>query len=152
MITSEPDRVNAAVARMRQAGLRTTTARRAVLDLLAQAVVSRGHLTPAQLHHALLARGLTVELSTVHRVLRQLVDLGIAHTVPVGRTVTFGLADDPHHHAVCRQCGDMRQLPADAVAASLTAARALGIDPDTPGQPTGVVVYGDCATCRQVGH
>ncbi|MGW0504074.1 Fur family transcriptional regulator [Micromonospora sp. NPDC003241] len=148
MTTSETDRVTAAVRRLRRAGLRNTAARRGVLDQLAHAVGDRGHLTVTELHHALLARGVAVELSTVHRVLRQLVELGIAHTVPVGRTTTFGLADDAHHHAVCGACGDMRQLPAETVEASLAAARAVGIDPDPPGQPSGVVVYGRCAGCR----
>lgn len=119
-----------------------------MLDQLAHAVGDRGHLTVTELHHALLARGVTMELSTVHRVLRQLVEMGIAHTVPVGRSLTFGLAGDAHHHAVCGTCGDMRQLPADAVAASVAAARAVGIDTDASGQPSGVVVYGRCAGCR----
>ncbi|MFY1623651.1 Fur family transcriptional regulator [Micromonospora sp. WMMD735] len=148
MTTSETERVNAAVQRLRRAGLRNTAARRGVLDQLAHAVGGRGHLSVSELHHALLARGVVVELSTVHRVLRQLVELGIAHTVPVGRTTTFGLADDIHHHAVCGTCGDMRQLPAEAVAASVAAARAVGIDTDQSGHPSGVVVYGRCVRCR----
>ncbi|BCJ58388.1 Fur family transcriptional regulator [Micromonospora endophytica] len=148
MTTSQTDRAAAAVRRLRRAGLRNTAARRGVLDQLAHAIGGRGHLTVTELHRALLARGLSVELSTVHRVLRQLVALGTAHTVPVGRTTTFGLADDAHHHAVCGTCGDMRQLPVEAVDAGTAAARAFGIDPDPPGQPNGVVVYGRCAECR----
>ncbi|GAA0390294.1 transcriptional repressor [Micromonospora fiedleri] len=145
MTTSKTDRVNAAVRRLRRAGLRNTAARRGVLDQLAHAVGGRGHLTVTELHHALLAHGVAVELSTVHPVLRQLVEWGTAHTVPVGRTTTLGLADDAHHHAVCGACGDMRQSP-EAVDASLATARAVG--PDLPAQPGGVVVYGRCAGCR----
>ncbi|MFY1594756.1 Fur family transcriptional regulator [Micromonospora sp. WMMD737] len=148
MSTSGADRVDAALRRSRRAGLRNTAARRAILDELARAVGDQGHLTATRLHHALLARGLTVELSTVRRALAQLVGLGIAHTVPIGRTTTFGLADDAHHHAVCAGCGDIRQLPAEAVAASVAAARAAGIEADPSGHPTGVVVYGRCTRCR----
>ncbi|WFE66561.1 transcriptional repressor [Micromonospora sp. WMMD714] len=133
MTTSETERVNAAVQRLRRAGLGNTAARRGVLDQLAHAVGGRGHLTVNELYQALLAHGVAVELSTVHRVLRQLVELGIAHTVPVGRTMTFGLADDAHHHAVRGTCGDMRQLPAEAVAASVAAAHAVGIDTELSG-------------------
>lgn len=148
MSTSGADRVDAAVRRLRRAGLRNTAPRRGVLDELARAVGDQGHLTASQLHHALLARGLAVELSTVHRVLAQLVELGIAHTVPIGRTITFGLADDAHHHAVCAGCGDIRQLPAEAVAASVAAAQAAGIEADPSGHLAGVVVYGRCTRCR----
>ncbi|MFG1801891.1 hypothetical protein ACGFI4_17170 [Micromonospora carbonacea] len=79
-------------------------------------------------------------------MLGQLVDLGVAHAVPVGGAATFGLTDQPHHHAVCEGCGGMRQLPVPAVAASVTAAREVGIEMD--GGSGGVVVYGRCAPCR----
>ncbi|GLY24644.1 transcriptional repressor [Micromonospora sp. NBRC 101691] len=113
MITSKADRVAAAVTQLRRAGLRNTAARRAVLDQLADAVGDRGHLTASEVHCSLLTRGLMIELSTAHRVLRQLVNLEIAYTVPVGRTITFGLADDAHHHAACGRSGELRQLTAD---------------------------------------
>ncbi|WP_416904384.1 Fur family transcriptional regulator [Micromonospora echinospora] len=148
MITSKTDRVAAAVTQLRRAGLRNTTARRAVLDQLADAVGDRGHLTASEVHRSLLARGVTIELSTAHRVLWQLVELGIAHTVPIGRTITFGLADDAHHHAACGRCGELRQLPAEAVASAVAAAQAVGIETDPSGQPNGVVVYGRCANCQ----
>ncbi|QDY09493.1 hypothetical protein FJK98_22055 [Micromonospora sp. HM134] len=148
MTTSETERVNPAMQRLRRAGLRNTAARRGALDQLAHAVGGRGHLTVNELYQALLARGVAVELSTVHPVLQQLVELGIAHTVPVGRTTTFGLADDAHHHAVCGTRGDRRQLPAEAIAASVAAARAVGINTELSGQPSGDVVYGRRARCR----
>ncbi|MEV7350868.1 transcriptional repressor [Micromonospora chalcea] len=154
MITSRADRVDAALDQLRRAGLRTTLARRAVLDALGDAAVERRHLNAGEVHRRLTGRGLAVELSTVHRVLGQLVDLGVAHAVPVGGAATFGLADQPHHHAVCEGCGGMRQLPvppvavavAVAVAASVAAAREVGVELD--GGSGGVVVYGRCAPCR----
>ncbi|NGM13570.1 Fur family transcriptional regulator [Verrucosispora sioxanthis] len=148
MITTEADRVDTALRRLRRAGMRNTVARRGILALLAHAAGDRGHLTATQLHEALLARGLAMEMSTVHRILRQLIDLGIAHTVPVAGAMTFGLADQPHHHAVCEGCGSLRQLPAAAVAASIDAARTAGIEVDPDGYPSGVVLYGRCAQCR----
>ncbi|MFY1659167.1 Fur family transcriptional regulator [Micromonospora sp. WMMD1274] len=146
MITSRADRVDAALDRLRRAGLRTTLGRRAVLDALGDAAVERRHLNAGEVHQRLTGRGLAVELSTVHRVLGQLVDLGVAHAVPVGGAVTFGLADHPHHHAVCEGCGGMRQLPVPAVAASVAVAREVGVEMD--GGSGGVVVYGRCPACR----
>ncbi|WP_431910653.1 CGNR zinc finger domain-containing protein [Micromonospora carbonacea] len=121
MITSRADRVDAAMDRLRRAGRRTTLARRAVLDALGDAAAERRHLNASEVHQRLTGRGLAAKLSTVHRVLGQPVDLGVAHAVPVGGTATFGLTDQPHHHAVCEGCGGMRQLPVPAVAASVTA-------------------------------
>ncbi|MDG4800125.1 transcriptional repressor [Micromonospora sp. WMMD980] len=148
MITSPVDRVSAVLDRLRRAGLRTTLARRGVVDALGEAAGERRHLRAAEVHQRLTGRGLAVELSTVHRVLTHLVKVGAAHTVPVGGTATFGLADLPHHHAVCQGCGGMRQLAASAVAGTVTAARAVDIEVDPDGGNGGVVVYGRCAPCR----
>ncbi|WBB82472.1 transcriptional repressor [Micromonospora sp. WMMD882] len=134
--------------RLRRAGLRATLARRGVLEALGEAAGERRHLSATQVHQRLTGQGLTVELSTVHRVLASLVDLGVAHSVPVGAAATFGLADQPHHHAVCQGCGVMRQLPVPAVADSVAAARVVGVEVDPHGGSGGVVVYGRCAPCR----
>ncbi|MEU6207483.1 transcriptional repressor [Micromonospora musae] len=136
-----------AVGRLRAAGLRCTPARQGVLHALT-AHRGRGHLTATQIHQALQEQGLVVELSTVHRVLAQLVDLGEAHTVPVAGVATYGLADQPHHHAVCVSCGMMRQLAVETVQSTITAARAAGLDVDPGGRHGGVVVYGRCEQCR----
>jgi Fe2+ or Zn2+ uptake regulation protein len=148
LITSPVDRVSAVMDRLRRAGLRTTLARRGVVDALGEAAGERRHLSATEVHQRLTGRGLAVELSTVHRVLTHLVDVGVAHVVPVGGAATFGLADRPHHHAVCQGCGGMRQLTASAVAGTVLAARAVGIEVDPDGGDGGVVVYGRCAPCR----
>ncbi|MFJ1540907.1 transcriptional repressor [Micromonospora chalcea] len=72
--------------RLRRAGLRTTLARRGVVDALGEASGERRHLSATEVHQRLTGRRLAVELSTVHRVLTHLVDLGVAHTVPTRPT------------------------------------------------------------------
>ncbi|SBT65747.1 Fur family transcriptional regulator, ferric uptake regulator [Micromonospora sediminicola] len=148
MITSQTDRVSAVLDRLRRAGHRTTLARRGVVHALGEAAEERQHLSASEVHLRLTGRGRPVELSTVHRVLTHLVDLGVAHVAPVGGAATFGMAGRPHHQAVCQGCGGMRQLPTSAVAGTVTAARAVGVEVDPDGGNGGVVVYGWCASCR----
>ncbi|WP_433616856.1 transcriptional repressor [Dactylosporangium sp. CA-139114] len=138
------ERIAAALTVIRTAGGRVTSARGAVLRVLAAAA----HLSAAGVHARLAAGGLPADLSTVHRVLNALTDVGVVHVVPVGGTLTYGLADRPHHHTVCRRCGTVRQLPPPAVAAVIEAATASGtFTTDLEGHDGGVVVYGACTTC-----
>ncbi|MFI2663509.1 Fur family transcriptional regulator [Micromonospora carbonacea] len=135
---------------LRRAGLRATLARCGVLEALGEAAGERRHLSATEVHQRLAGQGLTVELSTVHRVLTSLVGLGVAHSVPAGAAATFGLADQPHHHAVCQSCGAVRQLSAPTVADSVAAARAVDVEVDPQGGSGGVVAYGRCTPCRSM--
>lgn len=138
------DRIAAATALLREAGGRSTTARRAVLRLL----VDSTHLSAAEIHARLAAEGVDVDLSTVHRVLTALADAGAVHVVPVGGTSTYGMADHGHHHTVCRRCGTVRQLPSSVVAPLVRAVSEDGTFlSDMDGRDGGVVVYGRCTTC-----
>ncbi|GAA4256352.1 hypothetical protein GCM10022255_068800 [Dactylosporangium darangshiense] len=143
MHTAE-QRIAAAITAIRAAGGRATGARGAVLRVLAAAT----HLSAADVHARLAATGARIDLSTVHRVLATLAGLEVVHVVPIGGALTYGLADRPHHHTVCRRCGTVRQLPPSAVAAAIAAATADGtFTTDTAGRDGGVVVYGTCTTC-----
>ncbi|MET7402626.1 transcriptional repressor [Dactylosporangium sp. NPDC005572] len=141
------ERIAAAMAAVRAAGGRSTTARGAVLRVLAGA---GHHLSAAEIHAELTAGGGPLDLSTVHRVLAALTRLDVVHAVPVGGSLTFGMADRAHHHTVCRTCGTVRQLSPQAVAAAIGAATADGLfTTDADGRDVGVVVYGRCATCPE---
>ncbi|GAA3302618.1 transcriptional repressor [Dactylosporangium vinaceum] len=138
------ERIAAALSALRAAGGRATSARGAVLRVLAAAT----HLSAAEVHARLTADGLPADLSTVHRVLAALTDIGVVHVVPIGGVLTYGLADRPHHHTVCRRCGTVRRLPRAAVAAVIAAATADGtFTTDSDGRDGGVVVYGNCTAC-----
>ncbi|WP_432838143.1 Fur family transcriptional regulator [Dactylosporangium sp. CA-092794] len=138
MQTAE-ERIAAAMAIIRAAGGRSTSARGAVVRMLAGAA----HLSAAEVHARLAAGGAQFDLSTVHRILTALTGLGVVHAIPVAGVVTYGMADLPHHHTVCRGCGAVRQLSPQAVAAVIAAATADGtFTTDAEGRDGGVVVYG----------
>ncbi|MEV4824599.1 transcriptional repressor [Micromonospora sp. NPDC049274] len=147
LITETSDRLAPALGRLRQQGLRLTLARRAVLTALVNTPPDKPHLSAAQVHERVCANGLPVDLTTVHRVLIHLTELGELHTVPVGGAMTYGFADHPHHHAVCTLCERVRQLPPDAALTAVQAADAVGFTADLEGRSGGVVVYGRCTSC-----
>jgi Fur family ferric uptake transcriptional regulator len=105
---------------LRQHGLRCTQPRLAVLDELES---NPGHLSAAQIHHRLRQRGHQIDLATVYRTVSTMVQLGVVHALAVDeRPTTYGLADQPHHHAVCTSCGTIMEIPAQRLSAALTQA------------------------------
>jgi Fur family transcriptional regulator, ferric uptake regulator len=60
---------------------------------------------------------------------------------------TYGLADHPHHHAVCTRCATMIEVPADLLAAALTHA-SLGSRFALSDQ-AGLTLHGLCPDCQQ---
>jgi Fe2+ or Zn2+ uptake regulation protein len=135
-------RVDAALDLLRRRGMRRTTARTAILEALS----ITHHLTVAQLHTRLTDRGILIDLSTVHRTVDVLVELGLLHVVPTTGASTYGLADWRHHHAVCTECGQIRELPAanlDTALSALTEASDYRLSHAN----SGMVLYGQCAPC-----
>lgn len=138
-------RADAALASLQAAGHRRTAARSAVLDVLS---ATDTHLTAAQIHRHLADDRVRLELSTVHRTLETLVELGLVHAVPTATAVTYGLADWAHHHTVCTACGAIDEVDAERLAGAVTAAaNASHLHLDPAGTHGGLVLYGRCAKC-----
>jgi Fe2+ or Zn2+ uptake regulation protein len=128
---------------VRAAGGRLTTARRAVLEvvlaagdehLTAEEVASRVHRVTPEVH-----------LSTVYRTLESLERLGVLRQARLGAgPVSYHLAADEHHHAVCTSCGAVIVLPASSLA-SVT--RRLAKDHGFVAAPQHLTITGRCADC-----
>jgi Fur family transcriptional regulator, ferric uptake regulator len=107
---------------LRRHGLRCTAPRLAVLAVLFREQ-PHGHRNVAEIHRSLLDSGRDVDLTTVYRTVSTLAEAGILHTLALDdRGITYGIADSPHHHAVCTHCGAMREIPADNLVEVLTGA------------------------------
>ena len=129
--------------RVRASGGRITTARRAVLQALldagaehltAEDVASRVHRTTPEVHP-----------STVYRTLESLERLGVLRQARLGAgPVSYHLAADEHHHAVCTKCGRVIVLPASSVS-SIT--RRLAKDHGFVAAPQHLTIAGLCADC-----
>lgn len=104
MTTTHPD----VTATLRDAGLRVTESRVAVLDALARAPHASADAVFAEV-----APGLPkASRQSVYNALGDFVDAGIVRRIePAGRPMLFELrVDDNHHHLVCTSCGAVQDV------------------------------------------
>ena len=123
-------------------GSRRTVARALVIDALAAV---DGHLSVTAIHERIAADHPEINISTVHRTVAFLVEHYVAHVLPWPGEALYGLNDQPHHHAVCAECGTIAEIPATALATAVAAAEqssAFQIN------DAGLTLTGRCATCR----
>lgn len=107
--TSAADRI---VAALRARGGRLTSTRRATIEVLVAGGGHR-HFTADEVDSEVRHRLPDVSPSTIYRILASLEELGILTHVHLGHgPATFHLADRPHHHLVCQQCGAVTEVPA----------------------------------------
>lgn len=106
-----------AAQRLRSAGLRYTTSRKAVVDLLA---ASDRPLTIPEILQA----DPSLAQSSAYRNLTELIGAGVVHRIVAGDEYShFELAEDltsHHHHLVCTSCGRVTDVTlSDRIEASL---------------------------------
>jgi len=111
--------VDTALVALKNAGHRLTEQRRVVLEVLSTARVP---LTPAEIHERVKARGRTMDLVSVYRILETLQENGLIHHVLANNSFKacahyFDSSDvrkqhahehhdeKCHHLAICTECG-----------------------------------------------
>lgn len=98
--------------RIRGAGLKLTPQRLAVLDYLQRA---SGHPTAEQIGAEVNRRLPRAARATVYNALRALRDAGLVSEVRLGgATARYDVNRAPHHHFICRRCGRMEDVSAEA--------------------------------------
>ena len=132
------------VSRLREDGVRITTARRLVLRAL---VDGPSHPTADELLTTVRAMAPDVHASTVYRNLEELERLGvIVHTHLGHGPATYHLTTDAHGHLVCERCGLAVEAPQDLVDHMAGGAlERLGFVL----RPYHFAVLGICASCSQ---
>ncbi|WP_232070254.1 Fur family transcriptional regulator [Mycobacterium noviomagense] len=136
---------------LRSHGLRRMASRIAVLAVLEPV---NGHLSVAEIHHRLreaAPAGFTPpDLATIYRTVTTLVDQGVLHALTLENGVTtFGLAADPHHHAVCTQCGSIIEVPARQLSSALE--QAMAGSSFALSERAGLTLHGLCPRCQGRG-
>ena len=130
-------------AALRDAGLRVTPQRLAVLEALANA--DGDHLSADDLWQQLPA-GASMDRSTAYRVLADLSDVGLLTQVRFSDGISrFEVQSRAHHHAACRRCGATEDLPAALIkplAAAVRRRTGFVVAADEP-----LLVRGTCAVC-----
>jgi len=156
-VTAEPPSVDAAAVErigelLRARGLRRMPSRIAVLAVLEPV---DGHLSVADIHQRILE--ITPEgtqppdLATVYRTVTTLVEQGVLHTLAVeGGVSTYGLAERPHHHAVCTNCGTIIEVPAQRLSTALE--HAIEGSSFTLSEQAGLTLHGLCPDCQRSSH
>jgi Fur family ferric uptake transcriptional regulator len=142
-------------ALLRAHGLRRMASRIAVLAVLEPV---DGHLSVTEIHQRLVelttsgADGLQCpDLATIYRTVTTLVDRDVLHALALdGGVTTYGLAVDPHHHAVCTRCGTIIEVPAPRLTSALEHARAGSSF--TLSDRAGLTLHGLCPQCQKGAH
>lgn len=131
-------------ANLKQAGLKTTRPRVAVLAALANSAVR--HMAAEDVYQVLLAEKRHIGLATIYRVLTQFEDAGlvIRHKFE-GERAVFELNDAAHHdHMVCVGCGAVTEfVDARIEAQQEKVARAHGFTI----RDHELILYGHCKKC-----
>ena len=102
---------------LRRAGLKATSPRVKILEILAAGTEHGRHLSAEDVYRQLLTSELDIGISTVYRVLNQLVDAGVLlrHTFEAGHAV-YELDEGAHHdHLICLSCGRVEEFHDDAI-------------------------------------
>jgi Fur family ferric uptake transcriptional regulator len=133
---------------LRSHGLRRMASRIAVLAVLEPV---RSHLSVAEIDQKLRDRLPAGEqppdLATIYRTVTTLVDQGLLHALTLdGGVTTYGMAVDPHHHAVCTRCGAIIEVPAQRLSSALD--HAMAGSSFTLSERAGLTLHGLCPHCR----
>jgi Fur family transcriptional regulator, ferric uptake regulator len=130
------------VEALREAGLRITAQRVAVLDALDG---RRAPVSAQELHHEFRRRGANAGLATVYRTLSALADAGVLDTFVHDGEQRFRLCRaSHHHHLVCRKCGAVEEVTSKAVedwVSRVSRARRFRVTGHS------AEIYGYCASC-----
>ena len=103
--------VETALARLRAAGHRITTARRLLLAVLAE---NRAHRSADELAAAVQVRAPRTNRSTIYRNLDELARLGLIDRTGIGgRPAAYHLAPADHGHLACESCGQITEIPGE---------------------------------------
>jgi len=129
-----------AMMRLREAGLRLTPQRRAVIDVLSG---ERSHPSADEVAAQVTHRVPGVSLSTVYKTLHEFVNLGLVRELDVPGPMRFDSEASNHAHIVCSGCGKVTdvELPESVTAALVAAA------PDQSVTSVDVAMHVTCTSC-----
>jgi Fur family transcriptional regulator, ferric uptake regulator len=127
------------------AGHRVTRQRALILDAVC---AGGGHTTLGEVYARVRRADRTIDRSTVYRALHLFGALGIVLAADTGKGETlYEVArPQPHHHLVCRACGQEREI-GDAVLAAMF--REIAARHNFTVATDHLVLFGTCAACRE---
>jgi len=140
----DDERVDTVLRTMRERGGRTTTALRAVVQVLAD---SDEHLTAPGIAEAVQRSYPAIHVSTIYRALDRLAEAGMVTHVHVGHApIVYHLGGDHHGHLVCGRCGTVLDVPTTVMQ---PVAQRVAQDYGFALEPSHLALGGLCATCAE---
>lgn len=135
--------VESATARLKEAGLRLTPQRRALLEELAGDTT---HPSAESIATRVSRRVPGVSVSTIYKGLHELASLGLIRELDLPGALRFDPETAPHAHLLCDACGHVADVELDAaLVKQLLAAAANGSEP----RRVEVLFHGACPACSQ---
>jgi Fe2+ or Zn2+ uptake regulation protein len=132
-------------ARLREAELRLTPQRFAVLEYLTRAA---GHPSADQIAAEINRRFPRASRATVYNALKALREAGLVREVATEEALTrYESNVEPHHHFVCRACGRLEDVPTEAFDTSARVVLEGGHEVES----VEVVLRGLCGACARKG-
>jgi len=130
--------------RLRDAGLRVTSPRIAVLDALDDA---GGHITAEQIRQAVLARLGSVSVQAIYDILAALTTAGLIRCLETpGHPARFETrVGDNHHHFMCRACG--RTIDIDCATGEAPCLTPSALPSGFTATEAEVTYWGTCSNC-----
>ena len=130
----------------RTSGRKVTAQRQCIFRLLQG---DETHPSAEAVHAAAVREMETISLKTVYQTLNDLAELREIAALDVGTGMTRfdPNVDDPHHHLVCRSCGNVRDLVVDFPDLAVPNGADLGFELGT----AEVIFRGLCPVCRVDG-
>ena len=130
---------------LRQEGLKATRPRLAALKLLRES--DHRHFSVEDLYREVRREHPRVSMATVYRVLEDLAAYKLIGFLRIGTDKTYyERRHDPHRHAICRGCGEIRDVEAvhECLEACVPQASSNGFRFDG----TEVIFVGLCSACQ----
>lgn len=130
---------------MRAKGCRVTAQRLIILDAVCEV---GGHATFGDIYRRVKATDPSIDQSTIYRNLDVLTSIGLIVSAEIGDqgTVYEIAGQTPHHHLVCKVCGDVQQIGPDKLQALVEGLRR---DYGFVMQLDHLVLSGVCAHCLE---
>jgi Fe2+ or Zn2+ uptake regulation protein len=130
---------------------RNTQQRKAVLRAVRE--LTGEHPTAADVFGRVRADHPRVSLATVYRALHALVEQNVVCEMRVENVTRYDAGPRPHHHLICRRCGRVTDVQAEAIPDLIFASLLRNVEPT--GfilDPHPVQFSGICADCSPVHH
>jgi Fur family peroxide stress response transcriptional regulator len=129
----------------KERGAKVTTQRILIFKELARR--TREHPSAEELYESLKGKVYGLSLSTVYRALAAFEQLGLVRRIPTpDGKAHFELANRPHGHFICQNCGRVEDIAEDTVSTADLTARLTNKGYEV--KECNFVCYGICPACR----